>query len=81
MTDAVIQALVEKCGMTTIEAIDTWNVVREAMGKSSTDKIIDAAVAARVDSAYQAAIDAANSVDMRAGDAVAAALATAKETS
>lgn len=72
--DTVIQALAHKCDMTPIEAMNTWDVIQEAMGRPTTHRIVEDEIAKQTQAIKDTAIEAANGVDIRAGAAVAEAL-------
>lgn len=74
VSDEVIKALEWKCSMTKLEALSTLDVIADALDVDGPHGIIEYEVMKFIEAIRVAAIEAANGVDVRAGDDVTIAI-------
>jgi hypothetical protein len=73
-TDTMIRAAQHGCGLTPIEAVHVYQTMNAAYEAGDGTAIFDKLVAEKTKAIRLAAIDAAETVDIRAGNAVRNAL-------
>ena len=73
-TDKMIRAAQQGCGLTPIEAVLVYQAMHAAYEEGDGTAIFDSLLAKETEAIRRAAIDTAESVDLRAGNAVRKAL-------